>query len=138
MQSPVREVEERTLLVYPRAFDKLFSLQHFHYMGWLAAIHGTYWGLIFAWTTFFGILRDGGSYKQMFAWLIGFLLFVDCAMIIWKHFEHVPSMRILLWNGYIFFSGGMICTLTAGPCARACAGPARLPHPPFRGPHVQE
>lgn len=112
--TPATASEDETK--YPPGFDKLLSLKHIFYCGWLAAIHGTYWGLIFAWTTFFGILRDGGDHKHLLVWFVGTALFLNCATKVWAHFENTPSMRIMIWHGYVFFSAGILCTLTAGVC----------------------
>jgi hypothetical protein len=95
-------------------FDKLFSLKHIYYCGWMAAIHGTYWGLVFSWTTFFGILRDGGGAKALILWLFGSILFVSCAHTIYTHAGHDDAMRRMILHGFLFFGCAMLCTLSAG------------------------
>ena len=108
---PELPIEERP---YPAPFEKMFSLKHIYYIGWLCAQHATYWGLVFSWTTFFGLLRDGMCYKQLLLWLIGFLLFISSAKTTYDHFRNDPLMQLSIRTGYVFFAAGMLCTLTAG------------------------
>jgi hypothetical protein len=103
-------------------FDKLFSLKHIYYCGWMAAIHGTYWGLIFSWTTFFGILRDGGGAKALILWLFGSILFVSCAHTVYTHAGHDDAMRRMILHGFLFFGCAMLCTLSAGEVSAVVLG----------------
>lgn len=107
--------------VEPPPFHGMFTLSHLRYILWLGAMHGTYWGLIFGWTTIFGMLRDEtANPKHVLIWFIAFLAFLCNAQIIWAHVQGRPTLRTMYLHGYVFFGAAMACTLGAGVCVCVC------------------